>query len=161
VSHGAREEAILACGVRWEETNPEQLARIRRSLLQLNDYDLRRILSRLKGVEICAPETREALTRTPKMQQRLPALGLVKKAIPQREKRRNEVTRLMFKYDRAKLYEQVWSNTVQEVAKSNGVSGVRLGKICRALRVPVPPRGYWARARSGYTVKRPPLPTVE
>ncbi len=49
------------------------------------------------------------------------------------------------------LYEQVWSQAVQEVAKSYGISGVRLGKICRILQVPVPPRGYWARIRSGYS----------
>ena len=57
--------------------------------------------------------------------------------------------RLIHHYDRVALYEQVWSRPVQDVAKTYGISGVRLGKVCRTLQVPVPPRGYWARMRSG------------
>jgi hypothetical protein len=116
----------------------------------INDYDLKTIVSRLKRPEVCAPETYEELTRTAKIQARLLALGLVKKSVSEREKRTNEIARLLGRYDRAALYRQVWSKAVQEVAKSYGISGVRLGKICRALRVPVPPRRYWARVRSGY-----------
>ena len=63
-------------------------------------------------------------------------------------------------YDRKTLYDQVWSQPVQVVAKSYGVSGVALGKTCRRLQIPVPPRGYWARIRTGQKVKRPPLPEV-
>jgi hypothetical protein len=50
------------------------------------------------------------------MQQRLLALGLVKKPVTEREKRRivrekraDEIARLMSRYDRGALYEQVWS----------------------------------------------------
>ena len=64
------------------------------------------------------------------------------------------------RYDRAALYDDVWSRPAQEVAKSYGFSGVMLGKVCRKLQVPAPPRGYWARVRSGYSVKRPPLPKL-
>ena len=88
----------------------------------------------------------------------------MKKPVSEREKRRaerkrhaDEVARLMRQYDRATLYEQVWSQPAQEVAKTYGISGVRLGKVCRILEVPVPPRRYWARVRSGYTVRRPAL----
>jgi hypothetical protein len=63
-------------------------------------------------------------------------------------------------YDRETLYDQVWSQPVQVVAKSYGVSGVALAKTCRKLQVPVPPRGYWARIRNGQKVRRPPLPEV-
>ena len=149
-------EALLACRVRWEETNPERLAEIRRSLLKVSDYELKAILSRLRRPEICAPETYRELIRTPSMQGRLLALGLVKKPVSEREKRRDELARLMSRYDRAALYEQVWSQPVQDVAKSYGISGVRLGKVCRKLHVPVPPRGYWARVRNGYTVESHP-----
>jgi hypothetical protein len=102
------------------------------------------------------------------MQERLRALGLVKKPVTEREKqqlererRAEEMARLMHRYDRAALYDQVWSRPVQEVARSYGISGVRLGMICRTLHVPVPPRGYWARVRSDLTVWRPPLPTLK
>lgn len=153
-------EALLTCGVRWEETNPQRLTEIRRSLLKIGDYDLKTILSRLRRPEICAPETYQELIRTPRMQERLLALGLLKKPVSERERRRDELTRLMSRYDRAALYEQVWSQPVQGSAKAYGISGVRLGKVCPALHVPVPPRGYWARVRSGCAVRRPPLPKL-
>jgi len=62
--------------------------------------------------------------------------------------------------DRRLLYDQVWSQPVQEVAKSYGISGVRLGKVCRTLKIPVPPRGYWARVRGSQTVRKPRLPKL-
>jgi hypothetical protein len=70
------------------------------------------------------------------------------------------VARLSRCYDRETLYDQVWSQPVQLVAKSYGVSGVALAKTCRRLQIPVPPRGYWARIRTGHKVRRPPLPGV-
>jgi hypothetical protein len=162
-------EAILKCGVRWEETDPKKLSYVRRSLLKISDeYGLKRIVSLLARPELCAPETYHELFRTVPAQERLLSLGLVKKPITEREKQAVErerqiveFARLMTCYDREALYEQVWSQPVLQVAKAYGVSGVRLGKVCRALQVPVPPRGYWARVRSGYTVRRPPLPTLE
>ena len=68
-------EAILGCGVRWEEPDPSKLTSIRRSLLNVRDYELKSILSRLGRPEVCAPETYHELVRTPKMQQRLLGLG--------------------------------------------------------------------------------------
>ncbi|NWF73296.1 MAG: hypothetical protein HXY51_09705 [Nitrospirae bacterium] len=150
-------ETLLACKVRWEEANPERIADIRRLLLKLSDYDLKTIVSRLRKPEVCAPETYRELIRTPSMQKRLLALGLAKKPVSEHEKRKDELARLMSRYDRSALYEQVWSQPVQEVAKSYGFSGVRLGKVCRSLQVPVPPRGYWARVQNGYSVRKPPL----
>jgi hypothetical protein len=44
-------------------------------------------------------------------------------------------------YDRETLYDQVWSQPVQVVAKSDGVFGVALAKTCRKLQIPVQPRG--------------------
>ncbi len=144
-------EALLTCGVRWEETNPERLTDIRRSLLKVGDYDLKTILSRLRRPETCAPETYQELIRTPRMQERLLGLGLVKKPVSERERQREERARLMRRYDRTALYEQVWSQPVQHVAKSYGISGVRLGKVCRTLQVPVPPRatGYVSGTATG------------
>ena len=160
-------EAVLNCGVRWEETDPRKLTGIRKSLLGIRDYELKRILSRLARADICAPETYHELLRTPTMQQRLLALGLVKKPMSEREKhqaerkrRADEVERLISRYDRATVYERVWSQPVQEVAKTYGISGVRLGKVCRMLEIPVPPRGYWARVRSGHVARKPSLPQL-
>ena len=161
-------EAVFACGVRWEETDREKLSRMRQSLLKAGDYHLKTIFSRLRRPENCAPETYQELIRTPRIQERLIGLGLMQKPLSGREKRnqevakqRHEVARLMSRYDRAKLYEQVWSRPAQEVAKAYGISGVMLGKVCRKLQVPVPPRGYWARVRSGYEIRKPALPKLQ
>ena len=153
-------EALIKCGVRWEETDPERLTDIRRSLLKVGDYDLTTILSRLRRPEVCGPETYQELVRTPRMQERLLALGLMRKTVSQRERRGDELARLMRRYDRAKLYDQVWSEAVQNVARSYGISGVRLGKICRVLNIPVPSRGYWARVRHRGVVRKPRLPKL-
>lgn len=61
-------------------------------------------------------------------------------------------------YDPKTLYDQVWAQPVQVVAKSYGVSGVAIAKTCRKLQIPIPPRGYWARIRTGQKLRRPPLP---
>lgn len=64
-------------------------------------------------------------------------------------------------YDRDKLYEEVWTDPVTVVAKRYGVSDVAIHKACKRLKVPVPPRGYWAKLRAGHTVTREPLPPSE
>lgn len=52
----------------------------------------------------------------------------------------------------------LWERPASEVAKELGISDVALGKLCRYLQVPKPPRGYWAKVAAGRTPKRPPLP---
>lgn len=64
-------------------------------------------------------------------------------------------------YNREKLYEEVWSKPVVQVAIEYGVSDVAIHKICKSLNVPVPPRGYWARVRAGEKVKKTLLPDVK
>jgi hypothetical protein len=59
---------------------------------------------------------------------------------------------------RSELYERVWSKPVRDVAAELAISDVALAKRCRALKIPLPPRGYWARVASGQKPKRPPLP---
>jgi len=161
-------EAILKCGVRWEEKDPGRLADIRRSLSRMRDYHLKEIMRYLERPEICAPEMYQELVRTPKMRARLVALDMYKKPITEREKKKfeqekrtNEIKRFLKIYDRKVLYEQVWSEPALTVAKSYGVSSVWLGKVCRLLNVPVPPRGYWARVRSGGKGRKPPLPVLK
>ena len=59
---------------------------------------------------------------------------------------------------RSQLYELVWSKPVRDLAAEFGISDVALAKRCRALKIPVPPRGYWARVAAGQKPRRPPLP---
>ncbi|AEY67524.1 hypothetical protein [Clostridium sp. BNL1100] len=64
-------------------------------------------------------------------------------------------------YNRGKLYDEVWAKPVVQVAVQYGVSDVAIHKVCKSLNVPVPPRGYWARIRSGEKIKKTPLPAAE
>lgn len=59
---------------------------------------------------------------------------------------------------RQQLYDLVWSKPVRDVAKDFGMSDVALAKRCRAVRVPIPPRGYWAKVAAGKTPRKTPLP---
>ena len=61
------------------------------------------------------------------------------------------------RYERAKLYEEVWIEAVTTVAKRYGISDVALRKICRKLAVPLPPLGYWAKFAAGKKLPTPPL----
>lgn len=61
-------------------------------------------------------------------------------------------------YHRDVLYDEIWREPATEVAKRYSVSSVALGKICRALDVPTPPRGFWARHVAGNAPPRPELP---
>jgi hypothetical protein len=59
------------------------------------------------------------------------------------------------------LYDRVWSEPVERLARTWGLSGRGLAKVCRRLQVPVPPRGFWAKARHGQRARRPPLPALQ
>lgn len=61
---------------------------------------------------------------------------------------------------RDELYALVWQTPVATLAQQFGVSGRGLGKICRRLHVPVPPRGYWARKAAGQPITTIPLPAA-
>jgi hypothetical protein len=68
---------------------------------------------------------------------------------------------LAARYDREKLYEKVWTVTMQKAAREYGVSDVALGKICRKLYIPVPGRGYWNKKAANQPVEpRPFLPVI-
>jgi hypothetical protein len=69
--------------------------------------------------------------------------------------------RLLARFSREQLYERVWSEPMRTIAKSYGVSDVWLSKVCKALRIPVPGRGYWAKKYAGLPLrKRPNLPPL-
>ncbi|MES9990237.1 MAG: hypothetical protein ABW077_20250 [Candidatus Thiodiazotropha endolucinida] len=63
-----------------------------------------------------------------------------------------------FEDKRRQLFSLIWSRPATEVAKEMGISDVAVGKLCRRLQVPKPPRGYWARVASGRKPRHPALP---
>ncbi len=42
----------------------------------------------------------------------------------------------MSRYDREKIYEEIWAEPIMHVAKRYGMSDVGLGKICKKLKIP-------------------------
>jgi len=54
---------------------------------------------------------------------------------------------------REEFYQLVWSRPRTTIAKELGISDVRVGKLCRDMNVPAPPRGYWAN-RDGNRKRR-------
>lgn len=63
--------------------------------------------------------------------------------------------------EREKLYDEIWSEPVTEVAKRYGISDVGLRKHCIRYGIPLPYRGYWARIRTGQKLPKTPLPPVK
>jgi hypothetical protein len=62
---------------------------------------------------------------------------------------------------RTDLYQRVWAQPVAQLAAAWGISDVGLAKACRRLRVPLPPRGYWAKVRAGKRPRRTRLPRLK
>jgi hypothetical protein len=63
--------------------------------------------------------------------------------------------------DRERLFQEVWNEPAETVAKRYGVSGVALARWCTKLEVPRPQRGYWAKKSAGKKVPLPPpLPEI-
>ncbi|MBM3600986.1 MAG: hypothetical protein FJX35_22535, partial [Alphaproteobacteria bacterium] len=59
-----------------------------------------------------------------------------------------------FALSRRQLYDLVWSEPMQRLAKQIGISDVALAKSCRKIDVPVPERGYWNKLHAGKRVHR-------
>jgi hypothetical protein len=64
-------------------------------------------------------------------------------------------------WKRVELYNEVWDQPLVKLSRKYGISDVRLGKVCRKLRIPLPGRGYWAKRKAGKPVGQPPLTVFE
>jgi len=61
---------------------------------------------------------------------------------------------------REQLYEMVWAEPIDRLAKKFDLSGRGLGKLCNRYEIPVPDRGYWRRKETGWNDPVPALPKV-
>src|SRR5262249_31845236 len=116
------------------------------------------------------------LLRTPAMKKhlnplarRLGLLGFDVRAAEERreEERQKEANRiwalreLATRYNRGEIYNEIWSEPIQRVAKRYNLSDVGLAKVCRRLNIPRPGRGHWAMKAAGKPVQpQPPLPRL-
>ena len=57
---------------------------------------------------------------------------------------------------RQSLYDLVWSTPMSTLALDFGITDVGLAKRCRAVDVPIPYRGYWARVAAGQSLAKTP-----
>jgi hypothetical protein len=56
------------------------------------------------------------------------------------------------------LYQQVWTTPMSKLASQYGITGTSLAKNCARLKVPCPPRGFWAKRAVGKKVVQYRLP---
>lgn len=168
-------QLLIDHGARWRPEG-RTIADVRRTLYQLRPDAIAMVINLVRPA--CDESVFQELTRTPKMQavlraeRRRHAEGQQRAA---RSEARREAAQQRARgsapipapaiparygaYNRERLYEQVWTEPTQEVAKRYGVSDVMIAKACRMLRVPKPPRGSWAKKAAGQTLPpRPPLP---
>jgi hypothetical protein len=64
-------------------------------------------------------------------------------------------------WNRVDLYNEVWNQPLIKLSRKYGISDVRLGMVCRELKIPHPGRGYWAKRKAGKPVVQPPLTVFE
>lgn len=68
---------------------------------------------------------------------------------------------VMARYDREKLYADVWRLPMRHLAKEYGVSETTIWSRCKLLHIPTPGLSYWQRKARGLEVpERPPLEPV-
>jgi ankyrin repeat protein len=156
---------LIEHGARWKPGH--RLNDVRRILYKLEPDVTIELVDRLRKHQACDDEDVRSLLQTPRMQehlrseeQRLWRLGLT---LDGRIRTKELVAKdappslqLLARFDRERLYQEVWSEAAQKVAARYKISGVMLGKVCRQLNVPKPPRGYWAKRAAGKPVPRRP-----
>jgi hypothetical protein len=63
-------------------------------------------------------------------------------------------------FERESLYEEVWSTPLTQLGKKYGMSDNGMRRVCKAMNIPLPRRGHWARIAAGQKVERRHLPTA-
>jgi hypothetical protein len=166
-------ELLLQSGACWRPKDKGEITEVRRGLLECQPEVTTEIVQRLVASGGCFSEVINDLVRTPAIRRhlapearKLRLLGFdvrttEQKAEDDRQReayRRWTLNELARRYNREQIYEQIWSEPAQHVAKRYNVSDVGLGKICRKLAIPRPGRGYWAKKAAGKRLlERPPL----
>lgn len=61
-------------------------------------------------------------------------------------------------FEREALFKEVWETPISTLAKKYSLSDNGLRKVCKALSIPLPQRGYWAKIAAGHPPQIPPHP---
>ncbi|HYJ84549.1 MAG TPA: ankyrin repeat domain-containing protein [Pyrinomonadaceae bacterium] len=167
---------LLEHGALWRPDEAGDLGLVRRNLYECEADVTLELVERLVKHTACTQETIHELLRATAMKKhlipvvrKLGLLGFDVRTQEQKreENRQKEVSRiwalrhLASRYNREEIYEAIWAEPIQHVAKRYNLSDVGLAKVCRKLNIPRPGRGYWAKKAAGKTIpKRPPLPKL-
>jgi hypothetical protein len=167
---------LLEQGSLWKPDDDHQLTAGRRGLFECEPDVTLELVERLVKHTACTQDTIHELLRTSAMKKHLTPearkFGLMGFDIRTKEQkaedeRREEAHRkwilrdLMSRYNREKIYEEIWAEPILHVAKRYSMSDVGFGKVCKKLKIPRPGLGYWAKKAAGKpTPKRPPLPDL-
>jgi len=168
VSNGldsARE--LTAHGAIWNPNDQHAFNDIRRALYGCEPEVTIELLKIFKTHNACPQDRLKELLCKPRIKEHLTSqtYRLTRLGLKYQEKRNSKdwtpPAHLLAQYNRAELYEKVWSEPLRIVAQQYGVSDAYLGRVCRLLRIPLPGLGYWAKKSAGRTTKkRPPLPPL-
>jgi hypothetical protein len=166
-------KVLVNHGALWKPDSPREMDYVRRDLYRAEPEIALDLLELFVKTKCCSEETLHELLRTPRIRQHLKPLGkkLIRLGLDLRTARERaeqayaeavqRTAWLLSCYNREQLYEEVWSEPLRAVAKKYGFSDVRLGKVCKALNIPKPGVGYWAKKAAGkFLGKRPPLPPI-
>ena len=144
-------------GAIWQPDDSRKMDYIRRGLYQVNPEVTVDLLELFVKIKCCSAETIQLLLRTARIRQHLKPFGqrLLRLRLDLRTPREKaeharieaeraqinatqEAYLLATRYNRERLYEEVWSEPVIVVAKRYGLSDVGLAKICKKLDIPRP-----------------------
>lgn len=179
-------ESVFALGGRLEHLERHIRKDLRGLLLSLSEWDAKRLfrllsnpenLDRKAFIELVADrKLAERYTRWSwqhGVDKRLLAELVAASGVPRSVKElakegiappRRVVTQCYFEeagsqrlMSREELYELVWAEPLLGLSRRFGLSDNGLRKRCRAMNVPIPPQGYWQRARAGRYGRRLPL----
>ena len=159
-------EELVTRGALWRPNDRSNINSLRRSLYGSEAKVTVNLLQLFTKNGTCSEEAIRELLKPPKMSQHLASESWHLARLQLEPDGRKKVPKpkaaspaLLAQYNREELYERIWTEPTRTVAKSYRVSDVWLSKVCKALKVPVPGRGYWAKKAAGKPVKkRPTLP---
>jgi len=160
---------VAAHGAVWNPNDRSAFNDLRRALYGCEPEVTIELLKIFKQHNACPQDRLKELLSEPRMKEHLASqtqtYWLTRLGLKYEENRNpkewSPPAHLLAHYNRAELYEKVWSEPMRILAEQYGVSDVYLARVCRLLRVPLPGLGYWAKKSAGKpTKKRPPLPPL-
>jgi hypothetical protein len=165
-------QALVEHGAQWRPSDARDITWVRSSLYECEPAVTIEVLQLLLKHNACSQETVEVLLRPPRMKEHLKSQAWHLAHLKLRPDEETKLTpkpqqrllsrALLSRFNREELYKRVWSEPMRTVARFYRVSDVYLGKVCKALRIPAPGRGYWAKKYAGLRVrKQPPLPPID